>query len=108
MRLVYRILLGLITGGIIWVILLVLNQILLAIFHRSELQIPVIYWIYLCLISFISGFLISFSLIKPSEPSITVIKSEEPDLDPTACLNTNLSDGFSPQETLSERNQRSK
>lgn len=77
MRRLYRFLLGLLSGGILWVVLLVLNQIVLLLFRRETSQVSTIYWIFLCVISLAAGFLIAYALVAPPKDTSVIAVHEE-------------------------------
>jgi|GEM_PF-4783841 len=77
MKRLYRFLLGLLSGGILWVVLLVINQIVLLLFHRDTSQVSAIYWSFLCIISFTAGFLIACALIAPPKDTSVIDVHEE-------------------------------
>jgi hypothetical protein len=77
MRRFYRFLFGLLWWVVLWMVLLVVNQLIFMILGRETSQIPGIYWIFLCVISLVAGFLISFSLTAPPRDSSVVPLHEE-------------------------------
>jgi general stress protein CsbA len=73
----YRFLLGLLSGGILWVVLLALNQIVLLVFRRDSSQVSAFYWFFLCVISLVAGFLIAFALVAPPRDTSVIAVHEE-------------------------------
>jgi general stress protein CsbA len=77
MKRLYRFLLGLLSGGILWIVLLVISQIVLLLFHREIYQVSTYYWIFLCLISLTAGFLITYALVPPPKDTSVIAVHEE-------------------------------
>ncbi|MFH0802037.1 MAG: hypothetical protein V2A78_06580 [bacterium] len=77
MKRLYRFLLGLLSGGILWVILVGLSTLILPAFGRDFNQVPTLYLFFLCAISLVAGFLIACALVAPPKDTSVIDVHEE-------------------------------